>query len=74
MSKDSKDSKNSTGTGTKEKEKDKDKKSGKVEDWTAGFRVGAKKGMTCDTCRCLVRENPGDARAHRLWHESLDRS
>ncbi|HYO41131.1 MAG TPA: hypothetical protein VER39_15905 [Nocardioidaceae bacterium] len=51
----------------------KDKKSG-VEDWTVGFRIGAKKGMTCDICRCLVRENPGDARAHRLWHETLVRA
>ncbi len=68
MSKDGKDSKES-------KESKESKKSGsKVEDWTVGFRVGAKKGMTCDTCRCLVRENPGDARAHRLWHTSLERA
>jgi hypothetical protein len=41
-------------------------------DWTAGFRTGAKKGMTCDVCRCLVRQNPKDAEAHRRWHQSLD--
>jgi len=43
-------------------------------DWAVGFRTGAKKGMTCDTCRCLVREKPGDAEAHRRWHKSLLRS
>ena len=48
---------------------DKPKKAEK--DWTAGFRTGASKGMTCDLCRCLVREKPGDAEAHRQWHQSL---
>lgn len=51
----------------------KDKAPGKQDDdWTVGFRTGAKKGMTCDLCRCLVRENPKDAEAHRRWHLSLD--
>jgi hypothetical protein len=27
--------------------------------------------MTCDVCRALVRQTPGDAEAHRLWHLSL---
>jgi lysophospholipase L1-like esterase len=43
-------------------------------DWAIGFRLDAKKGMTCDICRCLVRQKPGDAEAHRQWHASLDRS
>ena len=41
------------------------------DDWAIGFRLDAKKGMTCDICRCLVRQKAGDARAHRLWHQSL---
>lgn len=43
------------------------------DDWAIGFRLGAKKGMTCDLCRCLVRQKPGDAQAHRMWHDSLDK-
>ena len=52
----------------------KDKASAKdvEKDWTTGFRTGAKKGMTCDECRCLVRQNPKDADAHRRWHRGLD--
>ena len=42
-------------------------------DWAIGFRLDAKKGMTCDICRCLVRQKPGDARGHRLWHLSLNK-
>jgi len=42
------------------------------EDWTVGFRTGAKGGMTCDICRCLVRQKKGDAAAHKQWHRSLD--
>jgi len=40
--------------------------------WTRGFRVGTKQGMTCDICHCLVREKPGDAKAHLAWHDKLE--
>jgi hypothetical protein len=43
------------------------------DEWRVGFRTGAKGGMTCDICRCLVREKPGDGRAHKKWHRSLER-
>jgi hypothetical protein len=42
-------------------------------DRAIGFRLDAKTGMTCDTCRCLVRQKPGDAEGHRQWHAALDR-
>jgi hypothetical protein len=41
------------------------------DEWRVGYRVGAKGGMTCDICHCLVREKPGDGRAHKEWHRSL---
>jgi hypothetical protein len=41
-------------------------------DWAIGFRMDAKKGMTCDVCRCLVRQKPGDAEGHRRWHATLE--
>jgi|tagenome__1003787_1003787.scaffolds.fasta_scaffold19404550_2 hypothetical protein len=41
------------------------------EDWTVGFRTGAKGGITCDICRCLVRQKRSDAAAHKQWHQSL---
>jgi hypothetical protein len=53
--------------------KDKTADKAAEKDWTTGFRTGARKGMTCDTCRCLVRQNPKDAEAHRRWHASLDK-
>jgi hypothetical protein len=43
------------------------------DEWRVGYRVGAKGGMTCDICHCLVREKPGDGRAHQEWHRSLGR-
>jgi hypothetical protein len=52
--------------------KDKTPAKGADKEWSAGFRTGAKKGMTCDLCRCLVRQNPKDAEAHRRWHLSLE--
>jgi hypothetical protein len=42
-------------------------------DWAIGFRMDAKKGMTCDVCRCLVRQKPRGAEAHRRWHLSLEK-
>lgn len=52
--------------------KDSKRATSRNDDWSVGFRRGANKGMTCDVCRCLVREKPGDAEAHRQWHASLD--
>jgi hypothetical protein len=43
------------------------------DEWRVGYRTGAKGGMTCDICRCLVREKPGDGRAHMKWHRSIER-
>lgn len=40
-------------------------------EWSHGFRLGARGGMTCDVTRCLVRQTPADAEAHRQWHLSL---
>ena len=51
----------------------KPKGKGDPDEWRVGFRVGAKGGMTCDICHCLVREKSGDGRAHKDWHRSLER-
>jgi hypothetical protein len=43
------------------------------DDWKAGFTPGSG-GMWCNVCRALVRQSPGDAAAHKAWHEALDGS